>query len=252
MNARDNADSNNVVFLPWLLGSQSCERIFRSAQSMSTVFSSVLNFSILGLLRRLHRLNIQSVLQADAEKSGIKFPRMEKNLEKHGMKSYVAPSVADINNKDISGAVESALKKAKETLTSLGMDVLLKKHSKWDNVTYTNLEDCDDMDSDVEDDNDDQQLDDVESEEVVSAIVKEVCEDDPVQVEKDLQSIHTLGIADPVISDKLVRLNKRLTPLRLNSKIPCYCFTDNSSTINKTEGKVGKIFSPFIEVRICK
>jgi len=102
----------------------------------------------------------------------------------------------------------------------------------------------------VEDDNDDQQLDDVESEEVVSAIVKEVCEDDPVQVEKDLQSIHTLGIADPVISDKLVRLNKCLTPLHLNSKIPCYCFMDNSSTITKTEGKVGKIFSPFIEVSV--
>ena len=130
MNARDNANSNDVVFLPWLLGSQTCERIFRSARSMSTVFSSVLNFSILGLLRRLHRLNIQSVLQADAAKSGIKFPQMEKNLEKHGMRSYVAPTVADINNKDISGAVENALKKAKETLTSLGMDVLLKKHSK--------------------------------------------------------------------------------------------------------------------------
>ena len=81
INARDNVDSNNVVFLPWLLGSQSCERIFRSARSMSTVFSSVLNFSILGLLRRLHRLNIQSILQADAEKSGIKFPRMEKILK---------------------------------------------------------------------------------------------------------------------------------------------------------------------------
>ena len=86
------------------------------------------------------------------------------------MKSHVAPSVADINKKDINGVVESALKKAKETLTSLGMDVLLEKHSRWENVTYTNLEDCDDMDSDMEDDNDDQQFDGVESEEVISAI----------------------------------------------------------------------------------
>ena len=102
---------------------------------MSTVFSSVLNFSILGLLPRLHRLNIQSVLQAEAEKSGIKFPTVEKNCKKHGTSSYVTPSLSGISNKDICGAVESALKKAKETLSSLKMDVLLKKYSKWDNVT---------------------------------------------------------------------------------------------------------------------
>ena len=54
--------------------------------------------------------------------------------------------------------------------------------------TYTNLEDCDDIDSDVEDDGNDQQLDHVEpvvNEEIASAIVKEICEDDPAQVEKD-------------------------------------------------------------------
>ena len=48
MNARDNVNKNDVVFFPWLLGSLSCEKTFRSARSMSTVFSSVLNFSILG------------------------------------------------------------------------------------------------------------------------------------------------------------------------------------------------------------
>ena len=87
MNARDNADSNDVVFLPWLPGSQSCEGIFRSTRNMRTVFSSVLNFSILGLLCQLHCLNVQAFLQSDAEESGINFPQMEKNLEEHGMKS---------------------------------------------------------------------------------------------------------------------------------------------------------------------
>jgi len=112
MNAHDNAEKDDV-FSPWLLGSQ---RIFRSAHSMSTVFSSVLKFSILGLLRRLHCLNIQAVLQADAEKPDIKFPQMEKNLTKHGVKSYVDPSIASIKNRDIFGAVESALKKRERIL----------------------------------------------------------------------------------------------------------------------------------------
>ena len=84
----------------------------------------------------------------------------------------------------------------------------------------------------------------------MSEIVKEVCDDDPVQVEEDLQAIRSLGIADPVISDKLGKLSKHLAPLRLNSKIPCYCFTDNSSVISNTEGKLGKKFSPFVEVSV--
>jgi len=244
MNAHTN-EKNHDVFLPWLLGSQSCERIFRSARSMSTVFSSVLNFSILGLLRRLHRLNIQAVLQADAELSGIKFPRVEKNFKKHGTSSYVAPSLAGISNKDICGAVESALKKAKETLSDLNMDILLKKHSKWDNVTCS-MEGCE-MDSDEDDDQQANYIgSEVNEEEIVSEIIKEVCEDDPVQVEKDLQSISTSGIAESKISNKLGKFSKCLAPVRLNSKLPSYCFTDNlSSTAVKSKEKA---FLPFVEV----
>jgi len=52
---------------------------------------------------------------------------MEKNLAKHGVKSYVDPSIASIKTRDIFGAVESVLKKAKDTLSSLEMDILLKK-----------------------------------------------------------------------------------------------------------------------------
>ena len=47
-------------FLPWLLGSQSCEKTFQSATSM-TIFSTI-NF---GVLRCLHRLQIQATLQAE-------------------------------------------------------------------------------------------------------------------------------------------------------------------------------------------
>ena len=58
----------------WILGSQSCEEAFRSVRSMTGVFSTVINFGMLGLLRRLHRLDIQSRLQAEFEGTGIIFP----------------------------------------------------------------------------------------------------------------------------------------------------------------------------------
>ena len=34
------------VYLPWLLGSQSCEKTFRLARSMTSTFSTIINFSI--------------------------------------------------------------------------------------------------------------------------------------------------------------------------------------------------------------
>ena len=64
-------------FLPWMLGSQPCERLFRSARSMSSTFSTMVNFSLLGLLNRLHRLNIQCTLESEAEQTGIMHPRVE-------------------------------------------------------------------------------------------------------------------------------------------------------------------------------
>ena len=78
---------------------------------------------------------------------------MEKNLAKHCLKSYVDPSIASIKNRDIFGTIERTLKKAKDTLSSLEMDILSKKHSKWDNIKC-NIENCD-MDTDEDDNGDD-------------------------------------------------------------------------------------------------
>ncbi len=41
---------NSSSFMPWLLGSQSSEKAFRSIRSMSSTFSTIINFSMLGML----------------------------------------------------------------------------------------------------------------------------------------------------------------------------------------------------------
>lgn len=76
-------------FLPWLLGSQSCEKAFRAARSTSSTFSTVIIFGMLGLLRQLHRLQIQSALQAEAPITGVTFPRLEKHQNKDGKSTFV-------------------------------------------------------------------------------------------------------------------------------------------------------------------
>ena len=51
---RDHYQGDSSYFLPRLLGSQIGEKTFQTVRSMSTVFSIVLNLSILGLLQWLH------------------------------------------------------------------------------------------------------------------------------------------------------------------------------------------------------
>lgn len=43
-------------FIPWLYSSQPCEQIFRQMRSMTSTFSTIVNFNLLGILRRLNRL----------------------------------------------------------------------------------------------------------------------------------------------------------------------------------------------------
>ena len=60
---RDNVENSQYCVCPWLLGPQTCEQAFRAARSMSSTFTSIINFGVLGLLHRLHRLQIQAELQ---------------------------------------------------------------------------------------------------------------------------------------------------------------------------------------------
>lgn len=57
----------NKCFVPWLLGSQCCEVTFRADWSMSNIYSTVINFGILRLLRRLHRLQVQLAVQTETQ-----------------------------------------------------------------------------------------------------------------------------------------------------------------------------------------
>lgn len=155
MTVRDYVN-NNGCFLPWLLGSQSCEATFRAARSMSSIFSTMINFGVLGLLRRLHRLHIQLALQANSGEEII-FPR----VAKHQHKAQRLSHSLDFTNDEIYEVVNKAKDKAKSMVEKLGMAELFKKHTLWGyDKTIIDIDGgrenslCDDNadDSDVEDD----------------------------------------------------------------------------------------------------
>ena len=76
LRVRDSLFPNSKCFMPWKLGSQSCKKIFRAARSMSSTFLTIINFRILGLLRRLHQLHVKVCQEAECNQTDIRYPRV--------------------------------------------------------------------------------------------------------------------------------------------------------------------------------
>ena len=55
----------------WNCGSQGCEQVFRLLRSMTPMFSTVVNFSMKGVLERAHKLNFLASVEASED---ISFP----------------------------------------------------------------------------------------------------------------------------------------------------------------------------------
>jgi len=127
----DGSESSNV--LPWLLGSQCCEKLFRSARSLNSTFSTVINFGVLGFLRRLNHLQIQIKLESKCDLTKIRYPRAEAHRKKDGhSKSNSGCNINSITTEGISSSVQEALTMAKQTIEDLGMAKLLQSKGNWD------------------------------------------------------------------------------------------------------------------------
>lgn len=170
-------------FLPWKLGSQSCESIFRAARSLSSTFSTMINFDMLGLLQRIHRIHVKFCLEAECAETGIKYPHIEchKNKDGHnikkGMRNQEGCGLSDdvlssSTNTSISRAVESGKNEAQTVIESLGMAQILKEKKCWEyppipNMKAEDIKDEDDLNegvdicSDCEDGNDFQNSDNI-------------------------------------------------------------------------------------------
>ena len=69
---------------------------------MSSVFSTVIKFGLLGLLRRLHRMHVQFCLESESQETGIKYPRLEAHKVKDGHGQATFESVQLLTDEDMS------------------------------------------------------------------------------------------------------------------------------------------------------
>ena len=97
----------------WTAGSQGCEQVFRLLRSMTPVFSTVINFTLKGVLERIHKLNYLASIES---RDDIIFPRVKRRLMQLNEESddtFDIPSLADIEAV-VSEAKASAIRMAKE------------------------------------------------------------------------------------------------------------------------------------------
>ena len=96
---------------------------------MTGNFSTIVNFSMLGFLQRIHKLAVKDKEERMANK--IKIPRMDKHVHKDGI-GIEQQYIINLSNNDIIEILSSAETKAKESMEKLGMANDLKEHNKWE------------------------------------------------------------------------------------------------------------------------
>ncbi|KAK4883931.1 hypothetical protein RN001_000202 [Aquatica leii] len=85
---RDNSLLSSDMFLRVLFSSQNCEHIFRTTRSMTSTYSTIINFSTKDIMKRLDRIRTINNIMQDL-KEVIVFPREEKR----GMKMTLNPTL---------------------------------------------------------------------------------------------------------------------------------------------------------------
>ena len=189
LSCRDSHTSE--VFLPWKLGSQPCEKVFRAARSMTSTFSTVINFGMLGLLRRLHRLHTQLTLESEA--IGIKYPNLEAHKKKEGCNVPEQATKPLPTNEEVHEAVMNAKKKAQKMIEDLGMAQLLKEKKCWDYPPIPQVKvDNHDKNDDDEDDVDDE----AKNETGILDHEETITSNDPSDLAAGINDLASVGVID--------------------------------------------------------
>ena len=109
---------------------------------------------MLGLLRRLHRMQVQFSMESETNETKIKYPKMEAHKMKDGHSEAFFQAVRQITDKQIAESIESSREDAKKSIKNLGMYDLLHSNNCWENpptpllveVDYDNVDDEDEVD----------------------------------------------------------------------------------------------------------
>ena len=216
---------------------------------MSSIFSTMINFGMLGLLRRLHRLHIQLALQANSDKEII-FPRVIKQQRKAQRLSHSL----DFTNDEIDKAIGNAKDKAKLMVEKLGMAELFEKHTLWgSDKTIVGIDDGkENFLCSVDDDGDDSDAenDDVNDNRAEEETVDDSTSEESIHISDDIGAFIESGCINSTLQERLEQKKKRLAFQHLpSSTIPMYQCVEVQNDNQKKSVRAGQSkFNRFVEV----
>lgn len=143
---------NEQYFLPWLFSSQTCESFFRATRSMTSTFSTIVNFSLLDILNRVKRIQFQTdvVKRCSDDSNNCKINFARQDINSKGKIPEILPSKEEINTA-VSNAEKSAIIDAQSLgiVTSVNSLVCKLPPVKVNETTLENTQ----FDSDTEEEN---------------------------------------------------------------------------------------------------
>lgn len=97
---------NNMheYFMPTFFGSQDCEQFFRRLRSLTTLCSTIVNFSMLDLLNRIHRIDFMSYAESVLSHYGITSKESSKFCT-----TYKMPSEEEIEQTVMNAQIDAEL-----------------------------------------------------------------------------------------------------------------------------------------------
>ncbi len=210
-------------FRVWITGSQACEQLFRLLRSMTSTFSTIVNFSLKGILERIHKLQFISASEAD---ESIVFPRLQRRIlqtREESDQTFLIPTIE---------AITEEIRRAKLDAVELSLACGMKL------VSY----DDEDLIKDTE-------------KAVNEAVIndQEPCEDSLLMPEMEQRTNDVM-----MNEDEAIAIREDLSQLKLKKNdgagIPTYSFVESrdaqSATSYKLEAKTHQavlVKSPFVE-----
>ena len=207
---------------------------------MTTTFSTVINMGMLGLLRRLHRLQIQFRLEAESAQNGIRYPHCEKHNNKDGSNTRVTFSLQGVTDANIEDAVECGRKLAMKDIEMLGMELSLKRNMEVENESAGSII--------PEAEEDDEELDDEEpprSDVNEAELLKEACcAVDEEEVVSSLDDLKSAKLVEGDLLKQLVQMQEAVSYKKVQSGTSLSIYTKNPVQSSKASKKCSR----FVEV----
>lgn len=120
-NFRENPILTQEMFIPSLFSSQTCEKIFRATRSMTSTFSTVVNYSIKDIMQRLDRIKAVNNILNDL-KDVVIFPREQAKTALISAETAES-QFHDLLDTCIENLVLNALRDAIKNICDLGIEI---------------------------------------------------------------------------------------------------------------------------------